>query len=96
MTAMPAGQPHGRPGREEIAEIATRLIAEMTAKPAASLSDETRVFLDLGMTSINVLELLMRLEDELDIEFDSDSLEYAHLETIGSLTAFVSERTAIP
>lgn len=88
-------QPRERPGRDEIAEIATRLIAEMTARPAASLSDETRVFLDLGMTSINVLELLMRLEDELDIEFDSDSLEYAHLETIGSLTAFISGRTAL-
>jgi acyl carrier protein len=93
---MTTEQWHARPGRAEITGIATRLIAEMVGMPAESLSDETRIFLDLGLTSINVLELLMRLEDELGIEFDGDSLDYAHLETLGSLTAFISERTATP
>ncbi|WP_446750374.1 acyl carrier protein [Streptomyces sp. AC1-42T] len=54
--------------------------------------DSPRLFDDLGLDSTSVLELLMRLEDELGIEFDTDSLEQHHFENVGTLADYVIEQ----
>ncbi|WP_414930665.1 acyl carrier protein [Streptomyces sp. SHP 1-2] len=54
--------------------------------------DSPRLFDDLGLDSTSVLELLMRLEDELGIEFDTDSLEQHHFDTVGTLADYVIEQ----
>lgn len=91
MTAEPQVTDHNR---ARLIEIITRLLVQMVGIPAESLSGETRIAIDLGLSSVNALELLMRLEDQLGIEIDSSSLTHSHLETIASLTAFICERTA--
>ncbi|ATY99315.1 acyl carrier protein [Streptomyces bacillaris] len=56
-------------------------------------ADESpRLFDDLGLDSTSVLELLMRLEDELGIEFDTDSLEQHHFDSVGTLADYVIEQ----
>jgi acyl carrier protein len=64
-----------RTTEQDRAEVTTRLLAQMVGKPPADLAEETRIVIDLGLTSVNILELLMRLEDELGIEFDGDTLD---------------------
>ncbi|MEU8890061.1 acyl carrier protein [Streptomyces sp. NPDC048442] len=62
-------------------------LAEMRGREASSLSADTRLFDDLGFDSTSVLELLMRLEDDLGFEFDPETLEPDDFETVGSLAA---------
>lgn len=52
-------------------------------------TEHTRLFDELGLDSTSVLELLMGLEDALGVEFDPDSLEQSHFETVGSLTDYI-------
>jgi acyl carrier protein len=70
-------------------------IARMSSKDPARLTDDTQLFLELGMDSVDILELLMHLEDELGIEFGSDTLDQRNLETIGTLTAYVTEQAGV-
>jgi acyl carrier protein len=93
MTAEPQAADRSR---AELTEVVTGLLAQMVGRPAESLSGETRIAIDLGLTSVKALELLMRLENELGIEIDGASLTHGHLETVASLTAFICERTAEP
>ncbi|MET8544858.1 acyl carrier protein [Kitasatospora sp. NPDC004799] len=54
------------------------------------LTEESRLFDELGLDSTGVFELLMRLEESLDVEFDTDSLEMAHFASVRSLADFVA------
>jgi acyl carrier protein len=75
-----------------IADRTRVVLAGMVHKDPASLTDETRLFTDLGMDSTNALELLMLLEDELGIRVDADSLEHKDLETVGTLAEYFAEQ----
>ncbi|MFE9139197.1 acyl carrier protein [Streptomyces sp. NPDC007355] len=57
------------------------------------LTEDSRLFDELGLDSTGVFEMLMRLEESLDIEFDTDSLEMAHFASVGSLTDFIAAET---
>lgn len=78
--------------RTRIAEGTVEVLAEMVKRDPGSLTEDTRLFADLGLDSTNALELLMTLEDRLGVEFDAESLEQRHLETVGSLTTFITEQ----
>jgi acyl carrier protein len=75
-----------------IADRTREVLAGMVNQDPASLTDDTRLFTDLGMDSTNALELLMLLEDELGVRVDGDSLEHKHLETVGTLAAYFAEQ----
>ncbi|OLB77580.1 MAG: phosphopantetheine-binding protein [Actinobacteria bacterium 13_2_20CM_2_71_6] len=75
-----------------IAERTRKVLAEMVGRDPASLTEDTRLFADLGMDSTNALELLMLLEDELGIRIDADNLEQQDLETLGSLTGYFARQ----
>lgn len=51
----------------------------------ASLPDETRFFEDLNFDSLDLVEAIMLLEDEIDTEFSDESLENVY--TVGQLIA---------
>ncbi|GAA1978405.1 acyl carrier protein [Amycolatopsis minnesotensis] len=55
-----------------------------------SLTEETRLFDELGLDSTGVLELLMQLEETLDIELEADGFEMSDFHTVGSLADFVT------
>jgi acyl carrier protein len=58
-----------------------------------ALAEDTRLF-DLGLDSTSVLELLLQLEDELGREVDTEDLQMTDLQTMGSLTDYVSAQLA--
>ncbi|MGW4892743.1 acyl carrier protein [Kitasatospora sp. NPDC004240] len=74
-----------------VARIAESL-GEVLKRELDTADESPRLFDDLGLDSTSVLELLMRLEDELDVEFDTDSLEQRHFETVGTLADYVIEQ----
>ncbi|CAL9350773.1 acyl carrier protein [Streptomyces sp. enrichment culture] len=74
--------------RDIAAEVIASLAA-MVGREVAELSEETRLFDDLYFDSTSVLELLMRLEEDLGVEFDPETLQPADFEKVGSLVAYV-------
>jgi acyl carrier protein len=77
---------------QSIAERTRQVLGQMVSRDPATLTDETRLFAELGLDSTNALELLMQLEDELGVRIDADNLEQKDLETVGSLTAYFSQQ----
>lgn len=50
-----------------------------------------RLYEDLGMDSIETMELVVAIENEFDIEFDLDELDIEYLTTIKSLEQAVEK-----
>lgn len=77
---------------QSIAERTRQVLGQMVNRDPAALTDDTRLFAELGLDSTNALELLMQLEDELAVRIDADSLEQKDLETVGSLTRYFAQQ----
>ncbi|MPY58071.1 acyl carrier protein [Streptomyces spongiae] len=74
-----------------VATIADSLAKAMQVD-AATITENSRLFDELGLDSTTVLGLLMTIEEELGLEFDTDDLEQHHFETVGTLAALVREQ----
>ena len=68
---------------EKIAEI----IAEHIEADASDITAET-TFEELGVDSLDTVEMVMRLEEELGIELEMDG----NFETVGELVKFVESK----
>ncbi|MEU9329629.1 acyl carrier protein [Streptomyces canus] len=83
------------------ADLYGRAVATITGSLAKSMKldpdtigEDSRLFDELGLDSTTVLELLMTIEEELEMEFDTDILEQHHFKTVGTLATFVQEQAA--
>jgi acyl carrier protein len=86
----PAASPAARvKDRGMVAESIILALSTLLSCPAASLHEDTRLFDDLGLDSSVALEVLLELEDRFEIEFDPETLEHRHFESVGSLTEYV-------
>ncbi|GAA0369003.1 MULTISPECIES: acyl carrier protein [Micromonospora] len=74
----------------DITNVVVGALGQMLSRDPASISTQLRLFEDLSFDSTSVLELLIQLEAELDVEFDTDTLEPADFETVGALVAYVA------
>jgi acyl carrier protein len=77
--------------RQQILDAIVVALSEVLRPELAGVTEETRLFDDLGLDSTSVLGLLMALEDALDMQVDPESLEQRHLETVGALAGFIGE-----
>lgn len=64
-----------------------KLLAEHTGKDASEFTPET-TFESLGIDSLETVEMVMELEEELDVELELDQ----KVATIAELTAFVEKK----
>ncbi|MFI0367307.1 phosphopantetheine-binding protein [Actinomadura sp. 1N219] len=69
-------------------------LAQTAGLAPDTIGEQSALFAELGLDSTTILGLLMALEEELEIEFDTDSLEQHHFETVGTLASFVVEQLA--
>lgn len=53
------------------------------------ISNESSLFDDLNLNSIQLVELFTKLEGEFSIELDDDDLDFQHFASINSLAKFV-------
>ena len=65
-------------------ETIARLISDRTDKPVEEIALES-TFEDLGIDSLDSVELVMELENELGIEIELDK----KVETVGDLVDFI-------
>ena len=65
-------------------ETVRKLIAERTDKPVEEITLES-TFADLGIDSLDSVELLMEMEEELNASLELDQ----KVETVGELVKFI-------
>ena len=70
-------------------EAIAKIVAERTGCDIATIKPESK-FADLGIDSLDTVELLMNLEDEIGIEIELDQ----KVETIGDLDQFIQSKKA--
>lgn len=68
-------------------EAIAELVAERVEKDVSEITPESS-FKELGIDSLDTVELLMNLEDKLDMEIELDQ----KVETIGELVAFIESK----
>jgi len=68
-------------------ETVAKLIAERTDCDAASITPES-TFKELGIDSLDAVELLMQLEDEVGVTLELDG----KVSTVGELVSFVESK----
>lgn len=68
-------------------ETIAKLIAERVECDVADVTMES-TFHDLGIDSLDTVELTMNLEDELGVEIELDK----KIETVGDLVAFIESK----
>lgn len=75
--------------RTRVVEALGVLLGRMVGGDLSALSEETRLFDELGLSSSKTLELLLALEDELDLAVDIEDIDRRDLVSVGSLSDFV-------
>ena len=70
-------------------EAIAELVAERVEKDVSGITMESNIQ-DLGIDSLDTVELLMNLEDKLGIEIELDQ----KVETVGDLVAFIESKQA--
>ena len=75
----------------QIVSVIVTALEEVLRQELTDVTAETRLFDDLSLDSTSVLALLMALEDALDMQVDPENLAQSHLESVGSLAAFITE-----
>ena len=68
-------------------DIIAKIIAERTGCDAASITPDSK-FTELGIDSLDTVELLMNLEDETGLEIELEE----KVETVGQLDAFMQRK----
>lgn len=78
-----------------VLEIKKVLERELNIGTLDEVNEGTSLRDDLGLDSMSTLTFLMSLEDSIDdFTIDANTLEGHHVQTIGSLCGYVSERLA--
>ena len=70
-------------------EAIAELVAERVEKDVSEITMDSK-FQDLGIDSLDTVELLMNLEDKLGIEVELDQ----KVESVGDLVAFIESKQA--
>lgn len=75
--------------RTEVLDSTRVALCAVLNRDLPELSEDSRLFEDLGMDSTSVIELLINLETSIDLEIEPDSLEPEVFVTVGSLADYV-------
>jgi 3-oxoacyl-[acyl-carrier-protein] synthase-3 len=75
--------------RTRVVDTLGVLLRRLLGGDLPAVSEETRLFDELGLSSSKTLELLLALEDELDIQVDIEDIDRRDLVSVGSLSDFV-------
>ena len=72
---------------EKIKEI----LGEVKENPAlvANLTDDADIVNDVGLDSLQMVTFILKLEEELALEIDFDSFDFAHMSSLSRLGDFL-------
>lgn len=75
---------------QQVINAITEALGAVLQRDLGDLAPDTKLFETLGLDSTGVLDLLLRLEELLDGEFDTDELEMSHFASVRSLADFIT------
>jgi acyl carrier protein len=78
--------------RRRVFDTLASLLPEVLQRDIAAPSDATRLA-DLDVGSADMLALVLRLEDELEIQVDVEEFDEADGETLGALSDFIARHS---
>lgn len=70
-------------------EKITEILREYTGNDELTLAEDTQLIADVGLNSLDVVNLVCNFEDEFDIEIPDRSLKDLH--TVGDLMKLIGE-----
>jgi len=72
------------------------VLEQVTARPglAATLSDSADIIDDVGLTSLEMVDFMLHLEDRLNVEIQFHDLDFASLHSIKTLSETLSRMQA--
>ncbi len=76
--------------RQKIFDLISARLAELVECDPAEITTETRLEEDLEADSLDLVELVMALEEELGLEIPDEELE--GIRTVGDAVEFIAER----
>jgi acyl carrier protein len=80
----------------ELVERLRSLLGDIVGPERAAVIDaDTDLVADAMVDSIQMISFLLRVEDELDVEVDFDSLGLGHVRTLRVFTAFLAGDTSV-
>lgn len=73
----------------EIQEKVIKIVSEATKVEAANIKAETNFVDDLNLDSLDMVEMMMKMEEEFNVEIPEDKTE--DLKTINDVTKYLEE-----
>lgn len=72
------------------------IIAEIKEDPSLinKLNESSDLTHDAGMDSLNIINFILRIEEEFDIEVDFDHFSLEHLQSVQKFSQFIHEMAA--
>ena len=73
------------------------VIKELKAEdmPDVAFTDRTNLVEDVGLDSLQTINLVLQLEDEFGIEIDFDEFDYELLLEFGKLVEYIEQKVAV-
>ena len=73
----------------EVQEKVIKIVSEATKVDSASIKTETNFIDDLNLDSLDMVEMMMKMEEEFGVEIPEDKTE--DLKTIGDVTNYLKD-----
>jgi acyl carrier protein len=74
----------------ELQDKIVKLVSDATKVDAANIKAETSFVDDLNLDSLDMVELMMKMEDEFGVEIPEDDTE--NLKTIGDIVKYLGDK----
>lgn len=76
----------------QVLDTLARILSEIKKDPtlASRVSEATDLIRDVGLDSLELTELMLRLEDELGVELDLEEFDLRYLRRAQELVQFLS------
>lgn len=71
-------------------EKLTKIICEYTGNATLSINENTILIADLGLNSLDLVNLAVKLEDEFDIEIPDRAIQ--DFKTVGNVISFIEKQ----
>jgi acyl carrier protein len=80
--------------RGHVVATIVELLPQVVAADTVAVTEDAKLFDELGLDSTGVLDLMLKIEEELDVEFDTENLQLGHFESVRTLADFVIAEAA--
>lgn len=71
-----------------------KIICEIKGEDAlgCNIDENTNIIDDIGIDSLQMINLILKVEEEFEIEIDFDDFDYTYLSSISAFCDFISSK----